>query len=258
MKDLIYKSVLLLSLSLSVQAKSHWNTDPMMVSGGCDGMEYSEVLSFMANYVDTKYPADKKLASEKMLADYSIAAALVNRAQECLAEALQLKDLADRLRREQALLSGGTSLSRKQIKRQRKLTMEANAEIQLAARGVEKLSPAMKQSFAQGTAAYLSGTYVTTQLYRGIDDYVKVAKDKMGGTKSSHDKSTFDSVVDVFKDFPARIGFGKSALTVMRGLHNHTLDLINTSRFLQAYSEQKAVKLPNDATKQLASVSDWG
>ncbi len=44
---------------------------------------------------------------------------------------------------------------------------------------------------------------------------------------------------------------------VLRGLHDHTRGLYETSRLLVDYVDQQKIELPTDATKQLGELVDW-
>ena len=194
-----------------------------------------------------------------MMQHYAVASTLVTRSQICLAEALALKELADELREQQALLTSGTSMSKRQVKKQRKLTDEANEEIGEAAYALDQLTPEQKDRFRKGSAAYMAGTYATGKLYQAAEGFVRASAEEATADDSSSSSSKFslDKVKSVAGKATSIFRKGTEMTIVFRGLQDHTGDLYSTSQFLKRYAKQKDIDLPADATEQLADVSDW-
>lgn len=241
----------------------NWATDPVATAGGCDNLEYVEIAQFLQThyYPSLVYAGGKKKSGRQMLANYAIASTLVTRSQICLADALELKKLSDDLSKQAALLTGGTSMSKRQLKKQRALTAEANAEIEAATAQVDGLTPEQRERFGKGSAAYLAGAYATGQLFRSIDGYLIETKDDI--KKSSGSGSGIGGLPGlggVTEGIGGMVGaFGKAgkAGLVFVGLQDHVVNLYETSQFLTAYSQEQDIELPPDATDQLAEISDW-
>lgn len=257
-------SVLLLFGALPGFAQTTaWTSDPVIAGEGCENLEYLEMAQFVDTYLNdsTGYAGGAEESGVKMMSDYSIASALVLRSQVCLAEALELKEIADDLKRQQAVLTSGTSLSKRQIRQQRKLTAQANEEIESTARELEELTPEQRERFGKGTAAYLVGTYTTGQLFRSVDEYVVESAAEM--QQETKPKSRFggipglDQVNDVARGATNVFKKATDVGLVFGGLKDHTVSLYQTSEFLREYSANNDVELPSDATDQLAEVSDW-
>ncbi|MEM8815973.1 MAG: hypothetical protein AAGE85_09100 [Pseudomonadota bacterium] len=248
----------------AVAQTTAWTSDPVVSGEGCENLEYGEMAQFLDTYLagSQTYAGSEKESGAQMLLNYTIASALVLRSQVCLAEALELKEIADDLKQQQAVLTSGTSLSKRQVKKQRKLTEQANAEIEATARELEELTPEQRERFGKGTAAYLFGTYATGQIFRSVDEYVvesaaevqqdaKPKKSRFGGIPGLNQVS--DAAQGAASVFRKATDVG----VVFGGLKDHTVSLYETSRFLREYSEQNEIDLPDDATDRLAEVSDW-
>ena len=260
-----FASLALALLASTAAFANTWTSDPVVAGQGCDDLEYLQIAEFLDKYytANEQYSSNEDQSSAAMLTNYTISSALVNRSQACLADALALKELADELREQQAVLTSGTSMSRRQVKRQRKLTSEANEEIQNAASRLDELTPEQRDRFGKGSAAYLAGTYATAQLFRGIDGYLVETAEAAKAQAEPEEKSRFSRipglgrVTDAAKGAVGVFQMANGVALVFKGLQDHTIELYKTSQFLRAYSDQNAVELPDDATDQLAEVSDW-
>ena len=243
----------------TIEAQSdRWNADPVASSAGCASLDHGEIEQFLARYL---YPALAYSGSQQdsvalIPIHYAMATTLVLRAQICLAEALELKDLAFKLQEQVALLTSGTSMSRHQIKKQRELTDEANAEIDQATARLDELSPERRRLFARGTVAYLGGTYATWRVFNSIQQFVSDTKDELN--EATKEEGHAGRKLAKF----ASGAFGRAKLTkdvspVLGGLHEHTRNLYQTSRLLIDYADRQKIEIPTDATDQLAELSDW-
>jgi len=244
------------------QDRLAWISDPIIQAESCDKLEYENVVTFLQTYFypTLGYTAAQRKVGRDMMANYAIASALISRSQICLAEALELKKLTDQLKKQNAVLTSGTSMSKRQLKKQRKLTAEANEKISAAAEEAGELTPDQRKTFAMGTAAYLAGTYATAQLFRSVDDYLVETKDSVSETVESttSDTSTFGLPgLGSVKKVVGTFGTANTVTVLFRGLNDHVGDLYTTSRFLMDYSQRQNIELPADATDQLASMTDW-
>lgn len=239
-----------------------WSSHAVMAGEGCDNLEYVEVAGFLqTHYYPSLTYGSKEESGQQMLTNYAIAGTLVARSQTCLADALELKELSDDLREQMALLKSGTSMSKRQLEKQRALTAEANAEIEAAAARLENLTPEQRERVGKGTAAYLAGAYATSQLFRSIDEYLADTGEAM--EQQSKPKSRFGglsgigSVVETVGGAVSAVGKASDAGSIFVGLKDHVANLYETSQFLAAYSQEREIELPADATNQLAEFSDW-
>jgi hypothetical protein len=259
MKPLLFVLIAVLFGGHCTSASAQWNSHPVIVAGGCENLEYTQIVGFLAEYIPANqtYSKSKIATAGAMQSHYTIATALVTRAQECLADALELKELGDRLRKQQAILTSGTSMSGGQIRKQRKLTAEANEEIQLAARQLANLTPVQRDRFSKGTSTYLAGTYATGQLYKAMGAYAASTASDAKKQVDSNDGSILDKSVRTVNTGKEWVQATLKLRALSKNLHEHTIDLVRTGQFLRTYAEQRSVNLPSDATKRLSEVSDW-
>ncbi len=241
-----------------------WTSDPVVAGEGCENLEYGQMARFLDTYLgdSPSYGGTAEESGVQMMLNYTIASALVLRSQQCLAEALELKEIVDDLKRQQAVLTSGTSLSKRQVKQQRRLTEKANAEIEATAQQLEELTPEQRERFGKGTTAYLLGTYATGQTFRSVDEYVaesaaeaqqqaKPKKSRFGGIPGLNEVSDVaQGAASVFKK-------ASDVTVVFAGLKDHSVSLYETSQFLRQYSERHDVEVSEGATERLAEVSDW-
>lgn len=234
--------------------KPVWANDPVISSENCSSLKHKDVVSFLAKYFypTLSYDSDQGTAGRQMMETYAIATSLTLRSQTCLAEALEIKGLTDKLKKEQALVSSGTSLSKKELKKQRKLSAEANEKIKSAASKVENLTPEQRKSFGLGTASYLAGAYATSELFKKIKNYGEETASVASGLSSGKGFG-----MDTFNKIKGTLGAANTVRVITSGLKDHTKSLYSTSKFLMDYSKKQKIDLPSDATSSLNSAVDW-
>lgn len=235
-----------------------WIDDPVAGSEGCENLDHAQIQQFLVVYL---YPALAYSGSQQESAylipfHYAMATTLVLRSQVCLTEALDLKDLAFELKEQVAVLTSGTSMSRRQIKKQRELTDQANAEIDRATARIDELSPEQRRLFARGTAAYVGGTYATWRVFHSIKQHVSDTKDEFKEIREE-ESHVGRKLTKFASGALGRAKLARDVSPVLRGLHEHTRSLYETSRFLVEYADQQKIEIPADATEQLAELSDW-
>lgn len=254
-KHIILAAVCLSSLQVWAQDQPPiWASDPVVASEDCSSLDYKDVLSFLTKYF---YPTlgfsdaqDK--AGAQMMESYAISTSLVLRSQMCLSEALELKDVTDDLRKQQALISSGTSMSKREISKQRKLTASASAKIEQTAENIEKLTPEQRKNFTLGATTYLAGSFSTSELFKNIKAYAETTKEEVsgGGFLSGGMNSTFGKIKGV-------LGTANTIRVISGGMPEHVKTLIDSSKFLMEYADQQQIELPPEATKSLTQSVEW-
>jgi len=237
-------------------AEATWASDPVIKSEGCESLEYVDVAKFMGQHY---YPAvsnlEKKNAATNFVNTYTMSTALIMRSQACLAHALELKELSKELQTTQQLIAGGTSLSKQEVQKHRQLTAKANEEITKAAEQQKKLTPKQQKSFSLGTSTYLTGTYATVKLF-------DLGKNVVGGAFNALSDASKGNVIGALGSLGKSVtslvskDTGK-VKTLVSGYKDHAVNIYDTSKFLINFSKKNNIKLPTDATKDLAAVSDW-
>ncbi|NIB40219.1 hypothetical protein HBA55_11520 [Pseudomaricurvus alkylphenolicus] len=238
-----------------------WSEDPVIASEDCADLSYPKAIKFLEKYYYPllDYSDESKEAGVEMMGTYLIAESLISRSQICLAEALELKSLKADLQKRQQILTSGTSMSRKEMKKQRKLSAKANKAITRTANKTDELTPKQRKVFTAGSATFLAGTYATSRLKDAIaayaaesgEDIQKAAEvDRSKGILGLVNKENVKTVTSLF-------GKANTVSTLTSGLKEHIPNLFKTGKFLVRYAEQQKLDLPPDATQQLSSVVGW-
>jgi hypothetical protein len=238
-----------------------WMSDPVATAEGCDHLTHLEIGQFLEKYLAPSlvYGAAEEESGRQMLVNYAIANSLVTRSQICIADALELKELADELKEQNALLTSGTSMSRQQIEKQRNLSAEADSKIEAAASEIAELTPEQRERFSKGVVSYLGGTYATAKVFQSVDDYVLESRNSVQRELTRQRGGGWLSKVTAGATALAG-GYvqAKEVTLVFSGLKDHTGNLLRTSQFLVDYSKEKEIELPADATDQLGDFGNWG
>lgn len=256
-----------------------WYNSPVITSKGCQHLTQNELQPFADKFImklqnrdkkKTEYKATKstlstlKIANKKLLESYKVSAALILRSQMCLSHALGLKKHSKKLDKQLKILTSGATLSRKQIKKQRKLTAETNKIIVKTAKAQQQLKPQQKKSFQTGTIVYSMGLEKTYHTFLNIQYNTDVLKSlSFDSTKQfgkrffadlSNIKGKLSEANQVRKEI---ISLSKAYWNFSRGMKNYIKDLMKTFKFLGLYTKTNKIKLPADATKRLEKYDDW-
>lgn len=240
---ILFGFIFVIASTLGMNAHASWNQSSVISGSDCTSLGYDDVTSFLVTYYfpTLGYDPSHKKAGKKMMESYAIASALMTRSQICMAEALELKELTDSLKKQQAILAGGSSLSEKEINKHRKNAAAADKEIRAAAEAKAELTPEQRTTFGLGAGTYLAATYATYKLFNSIEDYTKATKDKAKN-----------------KGLGGMLGGGGTAVTVAlisKGVLGLLKDAVTTGGFLVDYSKEKKIGLPDDATNKLKEIA---
>ncbi|HEY7773331.1 MAG TPA: hypothetical protein VIC26_09115, partial [Marinagarivorans sp.] len=135
---------------------SGWSKSVALTRDPCSEMSSQDIGKFIDQYY-TPYVNNKAFSPTVTIEyGYQVASTLGVRSQSCIADALGLKELASELRVEQELMASGTSLSKSEIAKSRKLTSEANQQIAEALNEERQLKGEQRKAFAIGVAAFLT------------------------------------------------------------------------------------------------------
>lgn len=271
----LYRSLLAVGMFLAVSnfatAAGAWLSSDLVTAEDCTNVGYSDVVEF----IDTYYlPALGYLPAaddieQQFFEAYAISSAVTLRSQLCLAESLELKELTDALKKEQALIKSGTSFGNNELLKQRELTNSADAQIRAATEEIGELSPEQKKTFTVGVATYLAGAYATSEMVKVVDDVAKKAAEDA--------KNSGDNLKDAAKDPRKAIGglFKKKDkdksssgiknplkvvtffTELLPGVKDQVVRLFETGTYLTKFSADKGIELPADATDKLNGVLDW-
>lgn len=224
-----------------------WADEPLLTSPQCNSLSVDNVLSFMIKYEAYGAGGGSAQAGKKAMEKYTLASALINRANLCLAEALELKDVTESLLKEQKILLGGTSLSDNEMETHRAISMNASEAIRQATGKISQVSPEQTTNFVIGTVAFLGGAYETIRIKSAIDPLLDDLKSAASGNYVSAG----------FGLITAAVSGGNAIYTISTGLPDHLSNIWNTGMFLLDYAQSEDLDLPSDATDKFTSLAGW-
>ena len=248
--------------------KSAWMSDKIVTSESCADLDYANVVKFIDDYYlpALAYLPQASDVEKQFFEVYVISSTVTLRSQLCLAESLELKDLTDELKKEQALIKSGTSFGKNEMQKQRELTDAANDQIRTATEQVKELAPEQKKTFTLGVATYVAGTYATSEMVKKVDDVAKQAAEDAKKTGSSLKDAASDPTKAIGgflkkKDKSSGIKNPAKVITffteLLPGVKDQVQRLFETGTYLTKFSSTHGVELPADATNKLDGVLDW-
>lgn len=251
---MVFAAAILIS-SVSYSSSAQWATSPVISSSDCKSLDYQDIVKFLSTYFypTLGYSKNQDAAGREMMESYAIATALVLRSQTCMAEALELKEVSDALKKEQVLVSSGTSMSKKEIKKQRKLSADASRKIEQAAKAKKDLTPEQRKLFSVGATAYLVGTHATSELFKKIEAYSKATSKEVqsGGLFNRN------SLEGSFNKVKGIVGTANTIRVISSGMKDHLKTLFHTSKFIMEYCKNEDIELPSEATDSITSSVEW-
>jgi len=111
-----------------------WANEPLIAENECNNFTRQNVENFLLTYdgsQDLTLSGNADQAGVKAMGTYLLSAALINKAQRCMADALALKETLDLLEQEKQIILGGTSLSNSEIEKHREYSAQASQELSL-------------------------------------------------------------------------------------------------------------------------------
>ena len=240
-----------------------WASAPLIAESQCNSFSYKNVENFLAVYASKENYSLKGTANEagqRAMGTYMISAALINKAQTCMAEALELKETITLLEEEKKIILSGTSLSESEITRHREISAEANEAIVSYSQQVDELSPQKSESLVLGISTFLTGTYTTVRMEDAIADYTKkVAESSSNSAKSVKNNNSPTAWLNAIADvFDTTAGGGATIANIGSGLVPHMKKLYSTGEYLMEYSRKNNLTLPSNATEEFMSMGGWG
>lgn len=259
------------AMALPAFADRGWSNDEFISADDCTNIDYEDAVRFVDEHFlpALGYLPAADDVEEQFFKVYVLSSAVTLRSQMCLAESLELKELTDQLKQEQALIQSGTSFGRNEILKQRELSEAADAQIRAASEQIEELSPEQRKTMTVGIATYLAGAYATSEMLQTVDEVaIKAGEDA---------KNSADNLKDLANDPGKALGglFKKKNKSKSRnGIHNaakvvtfftellpgvkdQVVRLFDTGTYLTQFSSMHAMELPADATDKLSGVMDW-
>lgn len=227
-------------------SKPLWADEPLLSASECNNLTAENITSFLVKYGTTS-SLGLSASSRDLMEKYTFSSALINRANSCMAQALDLKEVVAQLDIERKILLSGTSLSSEEMDKHRAISASASDEIRSRAEQSGELGDEQKNNFTIGIVAYLGGIYETAGMREEVQ---KVATDMASAASGNVMASGFSMASTL-------IGGGSALYTVASGFPDHGKKIYNTAEFLIDYSQSNDIDLPADATNQFGDVGGW-
>lgn len=241
-----------------------WANEPLVTVDECNSFTMENIESFMTTYSANSQEIETdsaKLAGKKAMERYTLAAVLVNRAQLCMAEALNMKETIDTLRKEREILLSGTSMSKGEIEKHRQYSAQASEEVRAYSAKIDTIEPEKRETLILGISTYLTGTYTTVRVQDAVERFIKKSSDAISNNtakaKSSENKA-MGWINAGLAVFDTTAGGSATLYNIGSGMTDHLLNLYDTGTYLMSFAQSENLELPSDATSEFLSVSDWG
>lgn len=239
-----------------------WANEPLITAGECNSFTMDNVSSFVSTYDSQPMgPKDSaELAGQKAMDKYTLAAVLVNRAQLCMAQALDLKGTIETLEKEREILLSGTSLSKEEIEKHREYSAQASAEVKKFTSEIDTIEPEKRESLTLGIATFLTGSYTTVRVTDAVQTYIQRTSDDVSSSaKVAQRQNTAQSWLAAGQSiFSKASGGGTVIYNIASGMTDHVMSLYDTGNYFMEFAKSQDLNLPADATSGFLSESDWG
>ncbi|WP_100642413.1 hypothetical protein [Alteromonas facilis] len=250
-------------LSSNDDEKPLWANEPLVTQTMCDSFTLENITSFTNTYARNEQlnaGSSAEQAGKQAMDTYSLAAVLVNRAQLCMAEALELKDVTDTLLLEREILTSGTSMSEKEIEKHREYSASASTEIMSYSNQIDSITPEQRKLFLLGITTYLTGSYTTAKIEDAVATYTEKASDSLQRSTQAASNSTnkvagwLNAAVEVFNTSASG---GSRLYSIGSGLVPHLQKLYETGEYLIEYASENDIELPDNATTEFLALGGW-
>lgn len=260
--SLLFASVLSVSsahagLFSSDKKPAPWANDSFLTKTSCADLDLTVIRDFITKYTPERAASKKvKAASQQVMTSYVLAALAINQANICLAESLDLKSAKESLLKEREILKSGTSMSKKEIKKQRQYAAGASEAIRKKTMESKSIEPDQQKSFVLGASTYLLGTFKTYQIKEDGETLIEVVEKDAKGAKSSG--FSLGGALDMASKGGDYVEATNTLNLVLKGMPKHLPKLVTTAKFFIEYANSQDLELDKDATEEFNSVGNWG
>ncbi|MEL7538024.1 MAG: PEGA domain-containing protein [Pseudomonadota bacterium] len=188
MKDLI-KTLLAASVAaLLASATPAWAQDAAATSaaeGAKDAATEADASAdAAAESAESDEPTWDDLVNEqeRIVLSYVVASVAMSDAQAELADALELKDAAAKVRAEARALESATTVDKKRLEKNTKISKSTNKQIQKALKKDKELTAQQRIEFSRGMASYVLAVEQTDNVIDEAAPFVSSVEQKITGT----------------------------------------------------------------------------
>ena len=222
----------------SIDVNRDWVSEPLIKTDSCNSFTMENVTSFINTYyISGQRVQTKNDPSQDALDNYLMSAVLVNRANLCLAEALELDEVIKELKAEKDALTRGTSMSSDEMERHRSYSVAATEAISKKLDEVKEVEPDKREKLAIGISTFMGGTYTFVNTYEKV---LEVYKDL-----NLDRKQTWQSRLI---ELPTQMGKGRVIYFVYNGMPEIGKVWVDSSKNLYSFSQANDIEVSGDAT----------
>ena len=226
-----------------VQISKPWQFEPLVTDNKCNTFTFDNVASFIDTYyVSTQGFESKKEATQiKLLENYLLSAVLVNRANLCLAEALELDKLMADLHEEKKILTLGSSISESDMEKHRKYSEKASDQIKQTIEEIDSLSPEKKERLTIGISTLIGGSFTFVQTYEHAFEVIK----EVGDIKIQKNNNMMLQALEIGTSWLEK----SSVLSIVYdGMYDVGSSWMESTTALYQFSQSNDIDIPPNAT----------
>lgn len=179
-------------------------------------------------------------AQEQLIGKYTNASAKITVAQKELAYAFGLKDQAAALEAQAVALQSGATLDKDAIKKQKKLSEDADAAIQDKIASGAELSAEGRQHYLNSLSPFAEGVSLTSKMPNELKSFSDAAQTQIKN----------GSVVDKLNATSSL----STGLYLVQELPGYTTRMLDSLGKVVTYAKKQNVQVPKDATDALGSL----
>jgi hypothetical protein len=239
---------------------SKWSNEAVFANASCSSFSFEEVHKFIQNaYVAVTLEAMTSGSSNgaEVVQNYFLSAALINRANTCIASALELTKVMADLEIERQILLGGTSIDEAQLVEHRRASKAVTQAIREKVAELDRVRPEQRKTMSIGISTFLGGTYTGVEtlkdlvdLSKGTADQIEKAGDDvkrandsggiLGGIIVAAEK-TYENAAGVFSK-------GSNIKFISAGMKDVVEDWYKTASVLSAFAKVNDIDIPESAS----------
>lgn len=196
---------------------------------------------------------------EAIVQHYVVASAIIAGAQGEMAEALELKRQADKMKAEANALSDDSTVSKKTLKSYTKASQNTNKLIRKKLDKNEELSKEQRQQFVSGVILYSQGMQSSKKVWREAGPFASSVKAEAGASAKSFKEKISSNPLDLLPKSGQKSGvlskFGTGlyiASSTPKFMKNHS----KTLKQIVKYMQDNNIDVPPEATAALSGLDE--
>lgn len=222
----------------AIDVQRDWTEEALIKTDNCNTFTFENISSFIDTYyIVGQRVQDKSDPAHDALDNYLMSAVLINRANLCLAEALDLDEVIESLKQEKEDLTRGTSMSSAEMDRHRSSSVAASKAISQKLEEIDTIEPEQKEKLTIGISTLIGGTYTFANTYEKV---VEVYED----LDLDRNQTWQQWIISA----PTKFGKGRVIYFVYGGMPEIGKAWIDSTTNLYEFSQSNDIEVPSDAT----------